>query len=202
MLDNALRPVKDHLLGPVARASGGRVHPGVVTAAALVAGLAAAGFAWRGWYGAALAGWLVNRVLDGLDGVIARARGLASDRGGYFDLLADFLVYALIPIALAAGRPDPGAHAAVAWLLASFYVNAMSWMYIAAVLERRKHETAGRRGGTSIVFPEGIIGGTETILFYGAFLLFPTFFKPLALLMTLLTAAGAAQRAVWAWRRL
>lgn len=201
MFDSALRPFKDRLLGPVARASGGRIHPGAVTAAALVVGLAAAGFAWRGWYGSALACWLVNRVLDGLDGVIARERGLASDRGGYFDLLADFLVYALVPIALAAGRSDPGGHAAVAWLLASFYVNAMSWMYIAAVLERR-NGTARRGGGPSIVFPEGVVGGTETILFFTAFLLFPAFFKPLALLMALLTAAGAAQRAVWAWRRL
>ena len=202
MLDSTLRPLKDRLLGPVARALAPHTRPGVVTAAALCAGVATAALAWKGWYAAALAGWLVNRVLDGLDGTVARARRAASDRGGYIDLLADFLVYALIPLGVAAGRPEENAHAPVAWLLASFYVNAMSWMYIAAVLERRGMGPRQAGGQTSIAMPEGVIGGTETLLFYGAILLFPGEFRLLMLVMAALTVAGAAQRTIWVWRRL
>ena len=202
MLDAALRPLKDRLLTPLARATGGRLEPGVVTALGLAAGIAAAAFAWRGAYAAALSCWLVNRVLDGLDGLIARQRGLASDRGGYLDLAADFLVYALIPLGLAAGSADPRSYAAAAWLLAAFYVNAMTWLYIAAVLERRADRGVAERGPTSIVMPEGLIGGTETLLFYAAFLLVPTHMTTLMLAMAALTALGAAQRTLWVWRRL
>ena len=173
MLDSALRPFKDRLLGPLARALAPHTGPGAVTAAALCAGLAAAALAWRGWYVAALGCWLANRLLDGLDGIVARERGAMSARGGYADLLCDFLVYALLPLGIAAGRPEANAHVAAAWLLGSFYVNAMSWMYIAAVLERRGEGARQKGMPTSIVMPEGVIGGTETLLFYSAFLAFP-----------------------------
>lgn len=202
MLDPLLRPVKDHLLRHVARAAGARLHPTVVTLASLAAGLGAAALAWRGAYGVALGLWLANRVLDGFDGVLARERGLQSDRGGYLDLLADFVVYALIPVALVAGRPAAGVAIAALWLLASFYVNAMSWMYIAAVLERRGQGAAARGEQTSIAMPESLVGGTETILFYSAFLLFPSHLTPLFTAMAVLTAAGVVHRTGWAWRRL
>jgi phosphatidylglycerophosphate synthase len=202
MLDAALRPLKDRLLAPLARAAGARLSPGAVTALGLVAGIAAAGFAWRGEYTAALACWLGNRVLDGLDGLIARQRGLATDRGGYCDLAADFLVYALIPLGLAAGSSRPGPWAAAAWLLAAFYVNAMTWLYVAAVLERRGQGGARGPGRTSIAMPEGLIGGTETVLFYAGLLLLPGRMTTLMLAMAALTALGALHRTIWVWRRL
>lgn len=202
MLDSALRPLKDRLLQPVARAAGARLSPAAVTLAGLVPGLAAALLAWRGAYGAALACWLANRVLDGLDGVLARTQGRASDRGGYLDLLADFLVYALIPVGLASGRAEPEVTRAALWLLASFYVNAMSWLYLSALLERRGSGAAARGEQTAIAMPESVVGGTETILFYGACFVLPGRLAPLFLAMAGLTALGAAHRAAWAWRRL
>lgn len=36
--------------------------------------------------------WLLNRLLDGLDGTLARVRGRATPWGGYLDLLCDFTV--------------------------------------------------------------------------------------------------------------
>jgi phosphatidylglycerophosphate synthase len=42
------------------------------------------------WYGAALAAILLNRLLDGLDGALARRRGL-TDAGGFLDISLDFL---------------------------------------------------------------------------------------------------------------
>lgn len=107
MLDHRLRPVKDALLGPLAERLAGRVAPNAVTAMSLVAGLAAAAAAWRGAAWLALALWIANRTLDGLDGAIARssaagARG-ASDLGGYLDLVADFVVYSALPFGIAFG---------------------------------------------------------------------------------------------------
>lgn len=202
MLDPLLRPLKDRLLVPVAALTGGAVSAGAATLASVVAGLAAALLAWRGEYVAGLGCFLLNRVLDGLDGTIARVRGTASDRGGYFDLLADFVVYAAVPLGLAAGSPHGNAFGPAAWLLASFYVNAMSWLYIAAVLERRGRGAAARGEQTSLAMPAALIGGTETILFYSAFFLLPLFLRALFVVMAALTFAGAVQRSIWAWRRL
>jgi phosphatidylglycerophosphate synthase len=202
VLDPRLRPLKDRLLRPVASTIGGRVAPAGVTLLGLAAGIGAAVFSWRRAYAAALVCWLLNRVLDGLDGVLARVQRRTTDRGGYLDLLADFLVYALVPIGLAAGRAEPGITAAALWLLASFYVNAMTWLYLAAVLERRGRGAAARGEQTAIAMPESVVGGTETILFYAAFLVFPEHLRVLFLAMAALTALGAAHRSLRAWRSL
>jgi phosphatidylglycerophosphate synthase len=202
VFDELLRGVKDRLLAPLARRLGPGVPPNAVTAAALAAGLAAAGLAWRRAYGAALACWALNRLLDGLDGAVARTHGRQTDLGGYLDLLLDFVVYAAVPLGLAYGSADPRAHAACAALLASFYVNAASWLVLAAVLERRGAGAAARGERTTVTMPAGLVGGAETVAFYALFLLAPRHLPALFALMAALVALTAGQRVVWAWRHL
>ncbi|MEP6992640.1 MAG: CDP-alcohol phosphatidyltransferase family protein, partial [bacterium] len=137
MFDLILRPLKERALAPVTRAIGRRVSPMTVTLAGFVAGILAAVLVARGAYLPALTLWLVNRVLDGLDGSLARARGSQTDFGGYADIILDFVVYAAIPIALVIASPSVSLALAALVLLASFYVNGASWMYLAALLERR-----------------------------------------------------------------
>ncbi|MGH7629852.1 MAG: CDP-alcohol phosphatidyltransferase family protein [Gemmatimonadales bacterium] len=199
MFDDLLRAFKDRLLAPLARALGPSFPPAVVTLLALAAGGAAAWLAAERSYGGALVAWLVNRVLDGLDGALARVQGSTSDLGAYLDILCDFAVYALVPIGLIVGAPTPDGWRALAILLASFYLNAASWLYLAALLARR-----GRSAGqiTSVVMPPGLIAGTETIVFYALFLLLPAYVVPLFLTMAALVLVGVTQRAVWAGRRL
>ena len=80
------------------------VAPGALTALALAAGLAACvAAAWSAW-GLALALWLLNRVLDGLDGPLAR-RGEATELGGLLDFVSDFVVYSGFVVAVAIARP-------------------------------------------------------------------------------------------------
>jgi len=43
---------------------------------------------------------IVDRVLDGLDGVVARQRNKQTDFGGYLDIILDFTVYSIIPVAI------------------------------------------------------------------------------------------------------
>lgn len=201
MLDPLLRRYKDKGLQPLARSlpSGSAF---AVTGLGLVAGLAAAGAAAGHRYGLALGLWLLNRLLDGLDGVVAREQRRQSDLGGYLDILADFAVYAALPIGLVAGRPSDEATIGLIALLASFYVNAASWMYLAAILEKRRAGAASRGEPTSVTMPTALVGGTETILFYCAFLLWPVAVGRLSFLMALLVAVGIAQRLVWARRNL
>jgi phosphatidylglycerophosphate synthase len=201
VFDDLLRAVKDRLLAPVAGALGA-CPPVLITLAALAAGIAAAWFAAQRSYPWALAAWLANRVLDGLDGAVARTHGRSSDFGGYLDILCDFAVYALVPIGLVVGDPAPDAWRALALLLASFYLNAASWLYLAAILERRGRGVAVSGQVTSIAMPAGLVAGTETIVFYALFLLLPSYVVPLFLTMAGLVLAGVTQRAVWAGRTL
>lgn len=176
MFDSALRTLKDRLLGPAAAAAVAmRLTPGRITALSLAAGLAAAGFAAGGLWPAALAFWILNRLLDGLDGAVARRTGSASDLGGYLDIMSDFATYAAVPLGIAAGAANQSAVSlwpAVAVLLAACYLNAASWMYLAGILEKRRAAAAAE---TSVAMPRGIIEGAETILFYTLALLLPQY---------------------------
>ena len=200
VLDDLLRGVKDRLLAPVARAIGPRCPPLLITFLALGAGLAAVWLAAAGSYAWGLAAWIANRVLDGLDGALARVHGHASDLGGYLDLLCDFVVYAGLPIGLALSMPSTQGLRALALLLAVFYVNAASWLYLSALLERRGRRPANPEPVTSIVMPPGLVAGTETIIFYALFLLWPAMLVPLFLTMSALVVVGIAQRVIWAVR--
>ncbi len=202
MFDDLLRAFKDRLLAPLARALGPSFPPAVVTLLALAAGGAAAWLAAERSYRDALVAWLVNRVLDGLDGALARVQGSTSDLGGYLDILCDFAIYALVPIGLVVGAPSPDGWRALAILLASFYLNAASWLYLAALLERRGRSGAATGQLTSVTMPPGLIAGTETIAFYALFLLLPAYVVPLFLTMAALVLVGVVQRALWAGRRL
>ncbi len=205
MLDIILRPIKERVLSPLAVAAGRRVSPMTVTIAAFVAGMMAALFAARAMEGAALAAWIMNRLLDGFDGTLARTQQRQSDLGGYVDLLLDFIVYAAIPIALVAGAPVVGRSAltlSALVLLGVFYVNAASWMYLSAVLEMRGAGARARGELTSVTMPEGLIGGTETFVFYTLFFVWPAQLGPLFTLMTVLVALTIGQRLWWAARSL
>ncbi len=201
MLDHTLRSYKDDLLRPVACRLG-RVSPNAITVLAMVVGLAAAGAAVQQWYWLALTLWLANRVLDGLDGMVARAHARQSDFGGYLDIVLDFVVYAAVPIGLYFGNPGGVAAAALILLLSSFYVNAASWIYLSAILEKRTAGAAANGELTTVTMPRGLVGGAETIIFYTAFLLWPGLLPWLFTAMAAMVAVGVLLRLVWARRNL
>ncbi|MCU0618123.1 MAG: CDP-alcohol phosphatidyltransferase family protein, partial [Gemmatimonadaceae bacterium] len=101
MLDEFFRLHKERWLRPLANWCAGWCSPLAITALGLLIGLAAAFAASRAAWGLALGLWCVNRVLDGLDGVVARVSARQSELGGYLDIVADFTVYGAMPIGLA-----------------------------------------------------------------------------------------------------
>jgi phosphatidylglycerophosphate synthase len=197
MFDSSLRQFKDRLGAPLARRLS-RVSPTLISLFALIVGLLAAYAAYRNQYLFALALWILNRVLDGLDGLIARLHDTQSDFGGYVDILTDFVIYAALPIGLVAGSPSIEHYLALAFMLASFYVNAASWMVLAAILEKRAAHDPDTQ--TTIIMPAGIIGGFETIIAYGIFLLFPTHITLLFSIFAALVFVTIIQRLVWAYK--
>lgn len=203
VIDHRLRAVKDRVLGPMARRLAAmRVGAGWLTAAGMAASVASGVLAWRGLPWWALAAFVLGRLLDGLDGAVARRAATASDLGGYLDQLADTVGYAAVPIGLAAGDGSTGAWAACAVLLATFFVNIVSWAYLAALAEKRGAGVAAQGVSTSIVMPTGLVEGTETIVLYGLMLAAPGWFVGWAWSMAVLVAFTVVQRVAWAVRHL
>jgi phosphatidylglycerophosphate synthase len=200
MFDRFFRSLKDRLLGPVARALGPRLPPDAITWLAFAAGLSSAAAALTGHMGIGLGLWLVNRLLDGLDGTHARVHARVSHFGAYLDVVLDFIVYASMALVVAARQYEIAL--AGVFLLAAFYVNAASWMYLSALLEARHEGAAARDETTSATIPAGIIAGTETIVFYALFFLLPAHLATLFTLMAALVMANIAVRMLWASRHL
>lgn len=202
MIDEVLRVPKEAILAPLVRGPLRRLHPTIVTIAAAVAGIAAGVAAWQGASLPALGLWLLNRLLDGLDGTLARSTGRQSDLGAYLDIVLDHVVYIAVPLGLALAAGTPAATLALALLLASFYLNGASWMYLAALLEKRNAGAAARGELTTVTMPGGLIEGAETMVCYTLFVLFPGALVPLFGLMAVLVLFTVLQRVAWAIRRL
>jgi phosphatidylglycerophosphate synthase len=198
MFDTYARAVKDRVLRPIVLRVFGGVHPTAITTVSIIPGLAAAFLAAHGiWLWGVLC-FLLNRILDGIDGLLARERDLQSDFGGYLDLLVDFVVYSAVPIGVwwGTGRGQP---IALIVLLAVFYVNAASWMVLSAILEKRSVHASS---STTVQMPRGLVEGTETIVFFLVFFLIPSRSFSSFLAMAALTSVGIVQRIVWAYRRI
>lgn len=168
MLDQRTRALTAGPLGATAaRLDRFGIGPGAVTATGLVFGIGcclAAGFElWP----LALALWLVNRSFDGLDGALARRHG-ATDLGGLLDFLADFVVYAGFPLAVAAGMAD--ARLAAVALLAAYLLNNVALLSLSSLLEKRRAERGDER---SLRLTPGLTEGTETIICYSLVCLIP-----------------------------
>jgi phosphatidylglycerophosphate synthase len=152
--------------------------------------------AW-GRYDAALLAILVNRLIDGLDGPIARHKG-TTPFGGYLDIMCDMGFYAAVPLGFALARPDNALWAAL--LLASFVCTAASFLGRAVLASQRSEPDDGARGAKSFFHAAGIVEGTETIIAFVLFCLFPAAFPWLAGIFAALCFWTAAARVMEAKR--
>lgn len=195
VFDTSLRR---RLAGPLDGAARRVARAGVgadaVTVAGLVVGLGACVAAGAGWWYLALGLWWGNRLLDGLDGPLARITG-ATDRGGFLDIVADFVVYGGFVVAVAVAVPD--ARLACVVLLATYYVSGVAFLAWSSAAERRGRSHGDER---SLHFVSGIAEGTETIVAYTLFCLFPEHAATIAWVFAVLVGVTAIQRIVWGYR--
>jgi len=178
VFDAALRRLIDPPLNGVAKhlAAVG-VSADAISLAGAVIGLGAAAAIAFGALGWALGLIALNRVLDGLDGAIARQTG-ATDFGGYLDTVCDYVFYAAIPLGFALADPVKNGEPAAA-VLASFCLTCSSYLAFAALAAKRGI-TTNARGEKSYYAAFGVIEGSETIAFFVAFVVWPQWFAALA----------------------
>ena len=203
MLDARLRRRLDRPLGGLARAvDRPGITPDRLTVAGLLTGLAsaacAAGQLW--WWSLAL--WLVSRLLDGLDGPLARRRAAddaeddaPSGSGGFLDITCDFAVYGTAVVGVAVGATS--GHDA-GWLpfllvLLAYYVNGTALLAFSSIAER-----TGRRrdDGRSLSFLGGLAEGAETIAVHALWLVLPQHAATIAAVWAAVVAVSAGQRVV------
>lgn len=202
MFDHLLRLLKDRLLAPFSRVIGPSVAPTLLSCIAFLFGIVAAVTVYFGHDAAALACWLVNRTLDGLDGTHARVHARQTDFGGYLDIVLDFTVYAAIPSAIVAASGSRALVIAGLFLLSTFFVNAASLMYLAAILERRQVGAAARGELTTVTMPPGVVAGSETVVFFSLFIAIAAWRTGLFWTMGALVCFNIVQRLWWARREL
>jgi phosphatidylserine synthase len=170
------------------------VRAGALTAAGLVVGVGACVAAAAGQWSLALVLWLANRTLDGLDGPVARRSG-GGELGGMLDFVADFVVYSGFVVGVAIA--EPGARLACVVLLATYLVNNVALLSFSSLVERLGLECGDER---SLRFTTGLAEGTETIVAYVLFCLFPEAAAGIAWAFAALVALTAVQRVVSAAR--
>ena len=195
MLDSHLRPIID----PLSNAIGSRlaalgIGANTVTVAGGIAGLAAFVAISQSAFLAGLALIVLNRILDGLDGAVARHAGI-SDLGGYLDIVFDFIFYALVPLGFAIA--DPGNAQAACFLVVSFMGTGSSFLAFAILAEKRGIST-DIRGTKSIYYLGGLTEGAETIAALVLMCVFPEWFTTIALVFGGLCWVTTASRIWWA----
>lgn len=157
MLDPLMRRIVDPPLDRAgARLAATGLSANQLTLLGLLVGLACVPLLAVEAYGWALACCLFNRLLDGLDGAVARIHG-PTDFGGYLDIVADMVFYAAVVLGFALARPENALWAAV--LLASFVGTASSFLGHAVISAKRGEQTA-LRGRKSFYHAAGLIEGT------------------------------------------
>jgi phosphatidylglycerophosphate synthase len=194
VMRRTLRPTEERLARGLARAG---VSADAMTVTGLVLGLAAAGVAALAWWPAALVLWLVSRIPDGLDGALARVTATSSERGGWLDIVADFVVYGAFVVGCGLGNPD--AVVACLVLLGTYYANGTVFLAFSAAAERRARERPDER---TFHFQRGLAEGTETIVVHALMVALPGLMAPIAWVFAGVVAVTVLQRVREAWRAL
>ncbi|MBM3549236.1 MAG: CDP-alcohol phosphatidyltransferase family protein [Alphaproteobacteria bacterium] len=177
MLDARLRPLIDPMLDRLGRplAAGG-VSANHVTLLGFAIGLGAVPALAAGFYACALLLILASRLLDGIDGAVARASA-PTDFGGFLDIVCDFVFYAAVPLGFALA--DPANALPALFLVISFMGTGASFLAYAVLAAKRGISTE-IRGRKAFYYLGGLTEGFETILCFTLMCLFPASFPLLA----------------------
>ncbi len=199
MLDTRARRL---LAGPLDAVAGMLDRPGItpnrLTLVGLGVGLAAAGAAAQAWWWVALVLWLGSRVLDGLDGPLARRRGAGDgEAGGFLDIMADFAVYGSFVVGVGIGSGQSLVPFLV--VLLAYYLNGSAFLAFSSIAER-----TGRRidDGRSLSFLGGLAEGTETIVVHSLWCIVPAYAGGIAWAWAAVVLVSATQRIVGGYRTL
>lgn len=186
-----IRPAVERMAGLLVRAG---ASAQAITLTGFAMGMAAALLIAQAHYGLGLLLILLSRLMDALDGAVAR-HTQATDAGGFLDITLDFIFYASIPLAFGFANPLQNALPA-ATLLFGFMGTSASFLAFAAL--------AAKRGLQDLNFPDkslyflgGLTEATETLACFATMCLWPEHFAVLAYGFAALCALTTLSRIRW-----
>lgn len=191
-----LRPLLDSLGGYLQQKG---VRADQITIASFAVGLMGAILVARHHYLLGGLFILLNRLGDGVDGVLARLSG-TTDRGAFLDICLDFIFYSAVVLGFALADPARNSLAA-AFLIFSFVGTGSSFLAYAIMAERRSL-TDHRLPDKGFYYLGGLAEGTETIIFFILICLFPSFFPALAWIFGSICLLATAARIVYGYKTL
>jgi phosphatidylglycerophosphate synthase len=169
-----------------------------VTVLSLLLALVAAGLIADGRSLAGLFVWILSRIGDGLDGVLAREAAQTSAFGGYLDITLDMAGYTAMVVGFALAHPALG----FAWL-------AVLAGYILVITTTLALSDAARRSGRQVSltdrtfqFTPALTEAGETSVRYGLWVVFPQQLPWLVWVWVAALALTTVQRSLLAWRLL
>lgn len=197
MFDAKLRPLIDPTLNRMGTALARRgITANQVTVAGAICGALAGVAIGLGQPLIGLGLILASRLLDGLDGAIARA-SQPTDFGGYLDIVCDYVFYLAVPLGFGFAAPENLPYALA--LVAAFTLTAVSFLAYAALAAKRGVETQAH-GPKSFFYSTGLAEGAETILAFVLMCLLPGLFPAVAAVFTGLCVLTVIQRSIIARR--
>ncbi len=171
MIDNYFRALLPHYVTPILKLFATlRFTPNHISLLGFTIAIVAASLVAYGMLIPALLVWWLSRLMDGLDGIYARAYDLSSDFGGFLDIQLDMAAYSALVLALYWQFPE----FTWQWLLMLFcYVLCISGALALGSLENQKgmEDDSQRR----MRLAAGLAEGGETGIAYSVFLLFPQY---------------------------
>ena len=177
MLDPIARKLIDRPLNIAANRISEKISANSITIIGFLIGFLSFIAIIKGQFTLALVFLALNRTCDGLDGAVAR-RQAATDLGAYLDIIADFLLWALLPLGFM--FYDPQNAFAAAMLLSSFAMSMTAFLAFAMMAEKRglSTEAQGKKG---FYYLAGLAEGTETIFYFVLVMIRPDWFIPATL---------------------
>ncbi len=116
---------------------------------------------------------LLNRLLDGVDGTLARRKG-GSDAGGFLDIGLDFIFYSAVPFGFILADPTHNAIAG-AFLIYAFIGTGSSFLAFSSLASKHQLKSP-HYPQKSFYYLSGITEGTETLICFTLLCLFPNHF--------------------------
>ena len=161
-----------------------------------VFGIIAACLVGFGYFFWALIFFIFNRILDGLDGAIAREQH-PTHFGAFLDIVLDFIIYSSVPIAFAVY--DRSNSFVACFLIFSFIGTGTSFLAYGIIYEQIQKKYIKPKREKGFYFHGGLIEGSETICFIVLMLLFPSLFTIIGVLFGCLCWCTTVHRIYSSW---
>jgi phosphatidylglycerophosphate synthase len=197
MFDEAFRKVFPNYTKPfITLLVNLRVHPISITLFGFILSLIAAWFISLGHTYLGLILWYLSRILDGLDGAVARESGTQSSFGGYLDILLDMGAYSAVIVGFAKLYPQYS----MVWvfILLAYVLCITSALSFASIYETLKDKIDKdlEKGNRTFLLTTGLAEAGETTIAYTLFILFPAYIQTLGIIWLFVVLLTVVQRTV------